>query len=57
MEFEGAQFGASFTEKESREIKKLKFSSHVTKKYENKCRLHEVSKRIDWEGPLGPRIG
>ena len=41
----------------SSRIKKSKFSSHATKNYENKCRLHEISRRIDWEGPRGPKIG
>ena len=36
---------------------KLDFSSRATKKYENKCELHEISRRIDWEGPPGPKIG
>ena len=36
---------------------KSKFSSRANKNYENKCELHEISRRIDWEGPQGPKIG
>ena len=36
---------------------KSKFSARATKNYENKCRLHEISRRIDWEGPWGTKIG
>ena len=38
-------------------IKKSKFSSRVSKNYENKNDLHEISRRIDWERPRGPKIG
>ena len=38
-------------------IQKSKFSSRATKNYENKSDLHEISRRIDWERPRGPKIG
>ena len=38
-------------------IQKSKFSSWATKNYENKSDLHEISRRIDWEYPRGPKIG
>ena len=40
-----------------KKIKKSKFSSRATKNYENKSDLHEISRRIDWERPRGPKIG
>ena len=38
-------------------IKKSKCSSRATKNYENKCHRNEISRRIDWEGPQGPKTG
>ena len=35
-------------------IKKSKFSSRATKNYENNIDLHEISRRVDLEGPRGP---
>ena len=38
-------------------MEKSKFSSRATKNHKNKSDLHEISRRIDWEGPRGPKIG
>ena len=37
-------------------VEKSKCSSRATKNYENKNHRHEISRRIDWEGPRGPKI-
>ena len=38
-------------------MEKSKFSSRATKNYENKSHRNEISRRIYWEGPQGPKIG
>ena len=43
-------------EKLIKSVEKSKFSSRTTINYENKCHRNEISRRIDWEGPQGPKI-